>query len=152
MSRLRQLDPVALLTLKATGSCVVSIPEWLYDMDCPGHYMRRIKSVALSIPAVAGPYTSVNCTLSLLRSSLRTSTESSGGYKRQESEEDSRLLIIRARFSRSLPAALPTTAGCLRPTCAMSASCPSRASAPSAPGSWNLPADYRAFDTQPFRM
>jgi hypothetical protein len=33
--------------------------------------MRRIKSVALSIPSVVGPYTSVNGTLSLLRSSLR---------------------------------------------------------------------------------
>ena len=66
---LRQLNPVALLTLKATGTCQVTIPEWLYDRDCPGHYMRRIKSVALSIPSVVGPYTSVNCTLSLLRSS-----------------------------------------------------------------------------------
>lgn len=56
---LRQLNPVALLTLKATGSCTVTIPEWLYDLDCPGHYMRRIKSVARSIPSVVGPYTSV---------------------------------------------------------------------------------------------
>ena len=68
---LRQLDPLALLTLKTTGKCEVAIPEWLYDRDCPGHYMRRIKSVALSIPSVVGPYTSVNCTLSLLRSTVR---------------------------------------------------------------------------------
>jgi hypothetical protein len=58
---LRQLDPLALLTLKATGTCTVTIPEWLYDRDCPGHYMRRIKTVALSIPSVVGPYTSVHC-------------------------------------------------------------------------------------------
>lgn len=70
---LRQLNPVALLTLKATGTCQVTIPEWLYDLDCPGHYMRRLKSVALSIPSVIGPYTSINCSLSLLRSSLRKS-------------------------------------------------------------------------------
>jgi len=60
---LRQLDPVALLMLRATGTCEVTVPEWLYDLDAPGHYMRRIKSVALSIPSVSGPYTSVNCTL-----------------------------------------------------------------------------------------
>ena len=60
---LRQLDPLALLALKITGTCTVTIPEWLYDRDCPGHYMRRIKTVALSIPSVVGPYTSVNCTL-----------------------------------------------------------------------------------------
>src|SRR5262245_29259136 len=33
--------------------------------------MRRIKSVAVSVPSVVGPYTTVNCTLSLLGSSLR---------------------------------------------------------------------------------
>jgi hypothetical protein len=70
---LRQLDPVALLELKTTGSCIVSAPEWLFDRDCPGHYMRRIKNVALSIPSVVGPYTALNCTLTLLASSVRKS-------------------------------------------------------------------------------
>ncbi len=85
---LRQLNPLALLTLKATGTCQVTIPEWLYDLDCPGHYMRRIKNVALSIPCVAGPYTSVNCTLSLLKSSLRKSPIAGDDYVRQGSEDD----------------------------------------------------------------
>jgi hypothetical protein len=86
---LRQLDPLALLTLKSTASCTVSVPEWLYDKDCPGHYMRRIKSVALSIPSVTGPYTSVNCTLSLLGSSIRTSPLlKDGEYARQGTEDD----------------------------------------------------------------
>ena len=85
---LRQLDPLALLTLRATGSCQVSIPEWLYDRDCPGHYMRRIKSVALSLPSVVGPYTSVNCTLSLLRSSVRKSPVAGPAYARQGPEDD----------------------------------------------------------------
>jgi hypothetical protein len=86
---LRQLNPLALLTLKATGTCQVTIPEWLYDLDCPGHYMRRIKNVALSLPSVVGPYTSVNCTLSLLKSSLRKSPiPKDGEYARQGSEDD----------------------------------------------------------------
>jgi len=86
---LRQLNPLALLTLKATGSCTVTVPEWIYDRDCPGHYMRRIKSVALSIPSVVGPYTSVNCTLSLLKSSIRKSpVPKDGEYARQGSEDD----------------------------------------------------------------
>lgn len=62
-------NPLALITLKETGgengSCTVSLPETLFDMDYPGHYMRRLKSVSLSIPCVTGPYTSVNCTLTL---------------------------------------------------------------------------------------
>ena len=86
---LRQLNPLALLTLKATGSCTVPVPEWLYDLDCPGHYVRRIKNVALSIPSVVGPYTSVNCTLSLLKSSLRKSPiPKDGEYARQGAEDD----------------------------------------------------------------
>src|SRR6185436_18506037 len=70
---LLQVNPLALLQLRATGSCTVSLPEELFDMDGPGHYFRRIKTVALSIPCVAGPYTSVNCTLTLLKSSIRKS-------------------------------------------------------------------------------
>src|SRR5438034_371244 len=86
---LRQLDPLALLTLKLTGTCQVTIPEWLYDRDCPGHYMRRIKSIGLSIPSVAGPYTSIHCTLSLVHSSLRKSpVPKDGEYARQGVEDD----------------------------------------------------------------
>jgi hypothetical protein len=84
---LRQLNPVALLALRTTGSCQVTIPEWLFDLDTPGHYMRRIKSVALSIPSVVGPYSSVNCTLSLLRSSLRKSPIAGGDYARDGSDD-----------------------------------------------------------------
>ncbi len=54
---LAQLDPYALLQLKNTGVCTFSLPEALYDLDHPGHYFRRIKSVSLSVPCVAGPYT-----------------------------------------------------------------------------------------------
>ncbi len=86
---LRQLDPLALLTLKSTGTCTVTIPEWLYDRDCPGHYLRRLKTVALSMPSVVGPYTSVHCTLSLLRSRVRKSpTLKEGEYARQGADDD----------------------------------------------------------------
>jgi hypothetical protein len=90
---LRQLDPLALLTFKITGSCTVTIPEWLYDRDCPGHYMRRIRSVSLSVPSVAGPYTGINCTLSLLRSSVRTSPLlTNNRYARAEDGADERFV------------------------------------------------------------
>jgi hypothetical protein len=86
---LRQLDPLALLTLKIAGSCTVTVPEWLFDRDCPGHYMRRIKNVSVSVPCVVGPYTSINCTLSLQRSTLRISPLlSNGAYARTSSDDD----------------------------------------------------------------
>jgi hypothetical protein len=88
---LRQLDPIALLSLRLTGSCTVTIPEWLYDRDCPGHYMRRIKSVSLSIPSVVGPYTSINCTLALQNSTIRTSPLiANGAYARSTTQADDR--------------------------------------------------------------
>jgi len=40
-------------------------------MDYPGQYFRRIKTVSLTIPCVTGPYTSVNCTLTLQNSKVR---------------------------------------------------------------------------------
>ena len=71
---LAAVNPAALVALKAVGACEVDIPEWLYDLDYPGHYMRRIKSVSLSIPCVTGPYTNVNCTLTQSFSKVRTET------------------------------------------------------------------------------
>ena len=88
---LRQLDPLALLTLQITGSATVSVPEWLYDRDCPGHYLRRIRGMALSIPSVVGPYTPLNCTASLLASSVRTSPLlANGSYGRSTGQADDR--------------------------------------------------------------
>ena len=69
---LLQADSLALLQLRRTGRCTVRLPEELFDLDGPRHYLRRIKSVAVSIPFVTGPDTSVNCTLTLLKSSVRT--------------------------------------------------------------------------------
>jgi Tc toxin complex TcA C-terminal TcB-binding domain len=90
---LRQLDPLALLALRITGSCTITVPEWLFDMGCPGHYMRRIKTVGLSVPSVVGPYTSVNCTLSLLSSSVRVSPLlAGGGYARDTGQDDNRFV------------------------------------------------------------
>jgi Tc toxin complex TcA C-terminal TcB-binding domain len=85
-----QLDPLALVTLRQTGACVVSVPEALFDLDYPGHYMRRIKTVGLTIPCVTGPYTGVSCTLSLLKSSLRHSETLLGGKKYTREGEDPR--------------------------------------------------------------
>jgi len=88
---LAELDPIALLRLKLTGECFVSIPEALFDIDFAGHYMRRIKAVNVTIPCVTGPYTGINCTFTLLKSSIRHSSALTGGrYGRAANEPDSR--------------------------------------------------------------
>jgi len=88
---IRQLNPVALLQLKTQGWCEIHIPEWLFDLDTPGHYMRRIKTISISIPAIAGPYTSINCMLSLQKSVIRKSSIGDS-YMRDTEEEDSRFM------------------------------------------------------------
>lgn len=85
---LLQVAPLALLQLRTTGRCTVALPEELFDMDGPGHYFRRIKSVAVSIPCITGPYTGVNCTLTLLKSAIRKSALLDGDYARQGAEDE----------------------------------------------------------------
>ncbi len=73
---LAMLDPLALIQLRETGRCFFSLPEEAFDLDYPGHYFRRIKSVSVSLPSVVGPYTTVSCTLRLVGNSIRISTAS----------------------------------------------------------------------------
>jgi hypothetical protein len=87
---LLQVDPMALVQLRATGTCTFTVPEEAFDLDCPGHYFRRIKSVALTLPCVAGPYTSVNCTLTLQNSTIRISTDLPGNKYARQGPDDIR--------------------------------------------------------------
>jgi peptidoglycan hydrolase-like protein with peptidoglycan-binding domain len=92
---LLQHAPLALIQLKETGRCEIDLPEWMFDMDYPGHYMRRVKSVSMSIPAVVGPYTSVNATLTLLANETRITgglSKNGGKYERDLENEDDRFV------------------------------------------------------------
>jgi hypothetical protein len=82
-------DPLALIRLRATGVCDFEIPEALYDMDHPGHYFRRLKSVSVSLPCIAGPYTSVSAKLSLVSNKYRKNTAKAqgAGTPKEEYEE-----------------------------------------------------------------
>lgn len=46
---LSSLAPAALAELKKEGRCTFQLTESLFDHDFPGHYNRKIKSVALSV-------------------------------------------------------------------------------------------------------
>jgi hypothetical protein len=84
---LGQLDPLALVRLRGTGRCFFRLPEEHFDLDYPGHYFRRIKSMSLTLPCVAGPYTTVSCTVRLLKNSIRVTTASGdNGYPRNTDE------------------------------------------------------------------
>jgi hypothetical protein len=68
---LRQEFPEEFLRLKLTGRAEIEVPESLFDNDYPGQYMRRIKNVTVTLPCVVGPYTGVQCQLTLLGSTTR---------------------------------------------------------------------------------
>ncbi|WP_438015326.1 neuraminidase-like domain-containing protein [Sorangium sp. So ce315] len=70
---LAEVAPERLIELRETGSCQFELPEEVFDLDHPGHYFRRIKSVAVTIPTVTGPYAGVNCTLTLSGTKVRKS-------------------------------------------------------------------------------
>jgi hypothetical protein len=70
--------PLAFLQLQQTGHTEIEIPEWMFDLDYPGHYMRRIKNVTMTIPCVVGPYTGVHCRLTLIDSSTRVDPRLTG--------------------------------------------------------------------------
>jgi hypothetical protein len=80
------LDPMALVALRTTGKCSIHLPEALFDMDHPGHYMRRIKSVSITIPCVTGPYTGVNGKLILESSKIRINNVATD-YEEQRDED-----------------------------------------------------------------
>jgi hypothetical protein len=61
-------------------------------MDYPGHYMRRIRTLSLTIPCVVGPYTSLNCTLTMLSNKTRVSSDPGDGYPEDQQNGDSRFV------------------------------------------------------------
>jgi len=60
---MRQNNPQALLTLLSAGNCRFDLNELSYDLDFPGQYNRKIKSLSVTIPAVVGPYQNIHATL-----------------------------------------------------------------------------------------
>jgi len=60
---LKQLDSEAFTSLVTDGVTQFSLSESLFDNDYPGHYLRQIKFVTVSLPALVGPYQDVRMTL-----------------------------------------------------------------------------------------
>ena len=142
--------PDALLTLRSTGTCTVTIPEAWFDLDYPGHYLRRIRRVAISIPCVTGPYTGVHCTLSLLSDQTRVDPSlldppvNNKTYTRAGATATPVSPTATASPNRSSPAAGLTSRGPSR-RAATTGSILSRAPAPSAPGRSTCLSDTNAF-------
>ncbi|MFG6196968.1 hemopexin repeat-containing protein [Nonomuraea sp. JJY05] len=60
---LLELDPVALLTLRTTGSCEFALTEDFFDRDFPGHYRRQIRTIAVAFVGADGATLPLNAML-----------------------------------------------------------------------------------------
>ncbi|MBT8342354.1 MAG: hypothetical protein HKP58_16140, partial [Desulfatitalea sp.] len=88
---LARLAPDKLLSLAMTGQCTLELEEWMYNLDHPSHYRRRIKSVSLSVLCKADPFTNINCRLALNSSQVRINSVVGSGYAKED-ENDPRFL------------------------------------------------------------
>jgi hypothetical protein len=74
---MQQIDPEKLYQLKTDGECTnFSIPEAAFDLTYPGYFRRIIKSVRVTIPCIAGPYTNIGATLTLGSNLVRKNADS----------------------------------------------------------------------------
>ncbi|QHG64568.2 hypothetical protein C2H86_09145 [Pseudomonas putida] len=62
------------------GELAFNLSQSLYDQDYPGHYMRRLHSVAVSLPALLGPYQNIRATLTQTQSRLLIRPDIEGVY------------------------------------------------------------------------
>ncbi|MGH1491574.1 MAG: neuraminidase-like domain-containing protein [Acidimicrobiales bacterium] len=81
LSELGGVDP-----LRRDGVIEMKIPESALDRRTPGHYMRRIKSVAVTVEGPNGPL-AIPAKLTLLRGSTRVRPDVSSGYQRTGPED-----------------------------------------------------------------
>ncbi|MEN5305452.1 neuraminidase-like domain-containing protein [Pseudomonas sp. TWI628] len=68
-------DPIkdwagVLKALSSDDGLALNLSQSLFDRDYPGHYMRRLHSVAVTLPALLGPYQNICATLTQTQSSL----------------------------------------------------------------------------------
>ncbi len=143
---LRQLDPIALLTLKNAGTCQVTIPEWLYDRDCPGHYVRRIKTVSLSVNSSPPAGTGVYLTVSLLRSEIRKSPILKDGEYLRQGTDDDRFVDYAGAIQSIVTSDADDDSGLFEPRLEDDRFLPFEGAGAVSTWKIDLPIDYPAFD------
>lgn len=67
---LAMLDSSQLVQLRQTGACNIEIPEVAFEVLYPGQYRRIIKSIRLTMPCIAGPFTNISGRLTLLEGKI----------------------------------------------------------------------------------
>ncbi|WP_053145972.1 neuraminidase-like domain-containing protein [Pseudomonas sp. P97.38] len=64
--------------LQSTGKLDFNLDSRFYDSDYPGHYLRQIRRVSITLPALLAPYEMVSMTLTQISSKLLTKPDPGG--------------------------------------------------------------------------
>lgn len=144
------LAPEQLIALKETGVCEFEIPEWLFDLDTPGHYRRRIKMVSVTVPCVTGPYTTIHCKARLLKNSYRQVTDLAAGYDRRPADDpggpDKRFIDDRKILESIVTSTAQNDAGLFEPAMRDERYLPFEGAGAISRWRLELPTDFRTFD------
>jgi hypothetical protein len=137
------LAPEQFLSLKDTGSCEFDVPEWLFDLDTPGHYMRRLKMASLTIPCVTGPYTTIHCKLVLQKSSYR---KDASGTAYERSPDDTRFIDDRRILDAIVTSTGQNDAGLFEPALRDERYLPFEGAGAISRWRLELPTEFQTFD------
>lgn len=85
------------------GSLVFSLSPQLFDDDYPGHYLRQLVSVSVSLPALVGPYQDVRAVLTQVasRTVLKADPQAMNALYEQ-ADADPRHILYNPRASQSI--------------------------------------------------
>lgn len=74
-------------TFKSTGKCDFELTKELFEQDYRNHYLRRIKTISVSFPAVLAPYENVRATLMQLSSEVQLTSATDSILRNQRVNE-----------------------------------------------------------------
>jgi len=143
------LDPREFIKLKETGTCSFSIPEWLFDLDTPGHFMRRLKMVSLTIPCVTGPYTSIHCKLQLMKNSyrkFRPDVDQAKPYERADPSSEDRFVDNLNVVQQTVTSTAQSDSGLFEPNMRDERYLPFEGAGAISTWELTLPTEFKAFD------
>ena len=144
---LAALDPLAFITLKETGKCErLTIPESLFDLDTPGHYLRWLKQSASPFRASPGPTRecTASCVCSTTRSGGSHSADDGRRYPRNLSDDPGSSSIGGSRGDRDEHR--PERQRPSEPNLRDERYLPFEGAGAISTWSLELPADFRSFD------
>lgn len=100
---LKQLDSEALSKLISFGTAQFALSESLFDNDYPGHYLRQIKFVTVSLPTLVGPYQDVRMTLTQSGSSTLLKADINGvNYLNDNTKGNANNIVTNLRASQQI--------------------------------------------------